>query len=430
MTKSCVLVKNQCQNCDIFAKKVGIMRHLWQTTRYGAYWLVWASAVGILAGVVSAIFLVLLESATQFRTANPDLIFALPIVGFGIVWVYHHYGNDARLGNAFIITQIHQEVHADTRRVPLRMTPFILLGTVFTHLVGGSAGREGTAVQMGASLADMLGRMGRIAPDNRHLLLMCGVSAGFGAVFGTPIAGFVFGLEVPSAGKLRYEGALPCLIGALVGDLTVRFFGVAHTHYPQLPTLALDALLLAKVALVGVAFGLASILFIILLEWVKRQQSTLVYPPFRAVIGGLIVIVLTILVGNQDYNGLSIPLIKASVNGESVFVGAFLLKIVFTAITLGSGFVGGEVTPLFVIGATLGASLGGLLGIEPSLCASLGFVAVFAGASNTPLACALMGVELFGSGALPYLILACFVAYLISGKRSIYSTQRLDAKQG
>jgi H+/Cl- antiporter ClcA len=430
MTKSWFLVKNSGQSSVILAKKVGIMRHLWQTTRYGAYWLVWASVVGMVAGVASAFFLVLLESATQFRLANPALILMLPIVGFGIAWVYHHYGNDARLGNALIIEEIHQDSLSDMRRVPFRMTPFILLGTVFTHLFGGSAGREGTAVQMGASLADTLGRIGHITPQNRHLLLICGVSAGFGAVFGTPIAGFVFGLEVPSAGKLRYEGVLPCLIGALVGDLTVRFLGVAHTHYPQLPPLALDALLLVKVALAGMAFGLASILFITLLEWVKHRQSTLVYPPFRAVIGAVIILVLTLLVGNQDYNGLSIPLIKASVNGESVFVGAFLLKIVFTAITLGSGFVGGEVTPLFVIGATLGASLGGLLGIEPALCASLGFVAVFAGASNTPLACAVMGVELFGGGALPYLVVVCFVAYLVSGKRSIYSTQRLDAKQG
>jgi H+/Cl- antiporter ClcA len=385
-------------------------------------WIAWGSGAGLLAGIASAIFLTSLSWATQTRLETPALIYSLPLVGFALGWGYQRYGGAASRGNHLVI----EEIHANRDPIPLRMAPMILVGTVLTHLVGGSAGREGTALQMGASLADGLGRWLGLRPEDRPLLLMAGISGGFGSVFGTPIAGFVFGLEVQSIGRIRYEGLLPCLTAAIVGDLTTRALGVGHSHYPLMAQVTIDPLLLVKVLLAGVAFGLTSLLFIELTELIKHwSRHWLAYAPWRPVIGGFTILALTALVGHRDYLGLSLPLIQASLEGREVLLYAFLLKLLFTAVTLGTGFLGGEVTPLFVMGATLGYTMGHLLGIDPTFSAAIGFVAVFAGATNTPLACILMGVELFGGGGLLYLTLGCFTAYLASGHRSIYSSQRL-----
>jgi H+/Cl- antiporter ClcA/CBS domain-containing protein len=308
------------------------------------------------------------------------------------------------------------------------MAPLVLVGSVITHLFGGSAGREGTAVQMGASLADTLRRVLRLNAPDRRLMIMAGISGGFGSVFGVPVAGFVFGMEVQQVGRIRYEGIIPCLIASCVGDLVTRAWGAPHTHYPQMPASAIDPLLLAKVLLAGVLFGLTSLLFIELTHAVRRGMQRLSkWTPLHPLLGGSAIIVLTLLVGTQDYLGLSLPLIQHSLDGSGVVAQAFLLKLIFTALTLGSGFLGGEVTPLFVIGSTLGYTLAAPLGIDPAFLASIGFVAVFAGAANTPLACALMGIELFGGGAALYLFAGCAVAYLASGHRGIYMTQILSA---
>lgn len=385
-------------------------------------WSLIGGVTGVLAGTASAVFLISLEWATHFRLENPSLLFLLPIAGFGVGWIYHRFAGDAAQGNNLVI----EEVHSNQSRIPLRMAPLVLLGTVITHLFGGSAGREGTAIQMGASLADNLRRVLRLQTVDRRLIIMAGISGGFASVFGTPVAGFVFGMEVQSVGRIRYEGVIPCLAAAYVGDLTTRAWGVAHSHYPALANIEIDPVLLLKIIAAGIAFGLTSILFVELIHQIKHLQSHFVkYPPLRPVMGGITIIALTLLLGTPDYLGLSLPLIQQSVGGEGVVTFAFLLKLIFTAITLGSGYFGGEVTPLFVIGSTLGFTLGRLLGVDPAFMASIGFVAVFAGASNTPLACALMGIELFGGSSPLYLILGCFIAYLASGHRGIYITQRV-----
>jgi H+/Cl- antiporter ClcA len=389
-----------------------------------AKWTLLGGIVGALAGTASAVFLVALAWATTFRIEHPALILLLPVGGFAVGWLYYRFAGSASQGNNLVI----EEVHLNQQPIPLRMAPFVLFGTVATHLFGGSAGREGTAIQMGASLADAARRLLRLSPEDRRLMLMAGISGGFGAVFGTPVAGFVFGMEVQSVGRIRYEGVIPCLVAALVGDLVTRAWGVTHSHYPTLVNVEIEPLLLLKVAAAGVAFGLTSILFVELIHAVKHAQSRWVkYPPLRALVGGAVIVGLTVLVGTQDYLGLSLPLIQQSVNGAGVPTFAFLLKLVFTAITLGSGFLGGEVTPLFVIGSTLGFTLGRLLGVDPVFMASIGFVAVFAGASNTPLACSLMAMELFGGGSAVYIVVGCVIAYLASGHRGIYVTQIVNA---
>lgn len=385
-------------------------------------WVVLGGAAGILAGTASWIFLTALAWATATRLAQPALLYALPLVGLAMGWLYYTFGGAAALGNNLVI----DEVNSNRAKIPLRMAPFVLLGTIFTHLCGGSAGREGTAIQMGASLADGLRRVLGLTGEDRRLLLMAGISGGFGSVFGVPAAGFVFGMEVQGIGRIRYDGIIPCLVAAFIGDLVARAWGTPHAHYPQLASTPIDLLLLVKVAVAGVAFGLTSLIFVELTHGIKQLMARITtWTPLYPVIGGVTIIGLTWLVGTRDYLGLSLPLITASVAGAGVLPWAFALKLLFTAITLGTGYLGGEVTPLFVIGATLGAALAGLLGVPPGLLASVGLVAVFAGASNTPLACAIMGLELFGGGAIPYLFLGCVIAYLASGHRGIYTTQQI-----
>ncbi|MEP7288094.1 MAG: voltage-gated chloride channel family protein [Chloroflexota bacterium] len=401
--------------------RVDPLEHL-ATLKMVVKWVVLGSAVGVLSGTASAIFLVSLQWATATRLANPGLLFLLPVVGIVLGWLYYRFAGTASRGNNLII----EELHINQASIPLRMAPMVLLGTLLTHLFGGSAGREGTAIQMGGSLADWLQRVLHLNREDRRLMLAAGVSGGFGSVFGTPLAGFVFGLEVQSTGRIRYDGVVPCLVAAIVGDFVTRAWGVKHAIYPRLMPMELDMALLLKVTAAGVVFGLTSLLFIELTHGIKHLVGQLVsWPPLRLFVGGLLVIGLTLLIGSQDYLGLSLPLIQHSVDGTGVVTFAFLLKVVFTAITLGTGFLGGEVTPLFVMGATAGYTMGRLLGVDPAFMASIGFIAVFAGASNTPIACALMGIELFGGGSAIYLMLGSFVAYLAAGHRSIYTTQRV-----
>ena len=385
-----------------------------------AKWTLLGGSVGVLAGVASAIFLISLAWATEARVANIQIIFLLPLMGFLVAWVYARFGGTAALGNNLVI----DEVNRNRSKIPLRMAPLVLLGTVITHLFGGSAGREGTAIQMGASLADGLRRLLRLGPDDRRLLIMAGISGGFGSVFGVPVAGFAFGMEVQSVGRMRYEGIIPCMAAAYVGDLVTRALGAPHSHYPALINRTIEPVLLLQVIIAGVLFGLTSLLFIELTHGVKYLMRRITpWTPLYPMFGGFAVLGLTYLVGSTDYLGLSLPLIHDSLDGTGVVAFAFLLKLIFTAVTLGTGYLGGEVTPLFVVGSTLGYTLGGLLGVDPILLASIGMVAVFAGASNTPLACAIMGMELFGGGSALYLFLGCVVAYLASGHRGIYTTQ-------
>ncbi|MBE2183874.1 MAG: chloride channel protein [Anaerolineae bacterium] len=391
-------------------------------------WLLLGGLVGICAGLASALFLVLLAEVTRIRIGNPLLILLLPAAGFVLGWIYLRFSGTAARGSNLVVEAANAEENSPYQDVPLRMAPLVLIGTLITHLFGGSAGREGTAVQMGTALADTLRRTLGLTGIDRRLMIMAGISGGFASVFGTPAAGFLFGLEVRRAGGIRYDAIVPCFSAAVVGDWVVRTLGVSHAHHPVLMPAPDDPLLLVKVVIAGIAFGLTSLLFIEGIHFVKRlSRRWIPYPPLRLVAGGVVVVGLTLLFKATIYNGLSDDLITMSVEGLPVPTLAFLLKLILTAVTLGAGFIGGEVTPLFVIGSTLGATLAPVLGVDQGFLASLGFVAVFAGASNTPLACVMMGVELFGGNALIMVAIACFTAYLASGHRGIYASQLIAA---
>lgn len=410
-------------------------------TRSLFFWVARIVPLAISIGSACAFFLWSLNRVTQCRFEHPWLLFLLPLAGLGIGLLYHHWGKVTEGGNNLILEQIHEPGGG----VPRRMAPLILLATLVTHLFGGSVGREGTAVQMAGSMASGWGQLLKLRPEQMPVLLVCGVAAGFGAVFGTPLAGAVFAVEVLTSGfmiqRVHYQALLPALVAAVVGDWTCRAWGITHTLY-QLHYLPNDSsclhfltpLLLLKVALVAIAAGLVGRLFVktehVLNTFFNKISP---YAPLRPFIGGLIIIALVYCVGTREYLGLgdyspnsndvTITTIFAY---SSIHYGVWAWKLLFTAVTLASGFKGGEVTPLFFIGAALGNALSGVIGGPTDLFTALGFVAIFAGASNTPLACTLMGIELFGVAHMIPIAGACFLAYFCSSHTGIYRAQRVS----
>ena len=407
--------------------------------RHLVRWSLLVLPVSVAVGVLVALFLWLLESVTQIRHANLWLIALLPLAGVGIYWLYRCYGKNTEAGNNLIM----DEIHAPGGGVPFRMAPLVLITTVVTHLFGGSAGREGTAVQMGGSVADYVAEKFGLTHADKRILLMSGMAAGFGAVFGTPVTGAIFALEVLAVGRIKYDALMPCLIASLVADMVCTSFPIHHTHYTitysaeaalgALSFLKLDLVLLVKVLLAGICFGLVSYVFAELAHRMKaKSQQCIARKWLIPLIGGVLVLGISGLLGTTDYLGLGVSspnkdgvsIVSAfSVGGADTF--SWFWKLLLTAITLSMGFKGGEVTPLFFIGATLGNTLAVLSGAPVDLFAGLGFIAVFAGATNTPLACTMMGIELFGAEHAVYFGVACFTAYYFSGHTGIYSSQRV-----
>jgi H+/Cl- antiporter ClcA len=379
----------------------------------------------MLAGIAAAVFLISLEWATETRGHNPVIIWLLPFAGLFIGWVYHQYGSDVATGNNLIL----DEIHNPKSLIPPHMAPFILLGTILTHLFGGSAGREGTAVQMGASLSDQLTRIFRVEPEERKILLVAGAGAGFGAAIGAPWAGVVFGMEVINIGRLRLFAWYECLIASFVGYYVSLLMGSPHSHYPVIEIPALEFTTLFFIAVAGVAFGLSAKIFSISTHFVESSSRRFIrYPPLRPFLGGLLVVVLFYLEGTYRYVGLGIPYIQDALLNQSHFRDP-ALKSFFTSLTIGTGFKGGEFIPLVFIGTTLGSALGVILPVSFSLLAACGFAAVFGGAANTPIACSIMAMEIFGPKIGPFAFVACFVSYYFSGHHGIYKSQRVHIKK-
>ena len=379
-------------------------------------WILLLLIAGLAAGTLSAVFLASLNWVTDYRGANKWLIYLLPLAGLVIGLVYHYKGVSVVRGNNLVFDTIHNPKDV----IPFRMLPLVLGGTLLTHLFGGSAGREGTALQMSAAAADQLPKPFRLTMEERTVLLIAGLSAGFASVFGTPMAGAIFGIEVLLITKFPFKAIVPSVIAAFFANYVTGLWGVGHTHYHIDLVPALGFMGLGFSALAGVLFGAAAILFVWLTEQIAQAAKKIKYPPLRPVIGGVLIICLVLLLDTHKYIGLGIPVIL-----ESFKIAAapqdFLIKILLTAITLGVGFKGGEVTPLFFIGAVLGSALAIILPLPVGLLAGMGFVAVFAGAAKTPLACIVMAMELFGAACGVYVAVACVVAYFISGKHSIYN---------
>lgn len=382
--------------------------------------MVLGALVGVACGLSSAAFLALLDHATRFRERHELIVYTLPVAGVIIGLIYERWGAPIQGGNNLVIDTLHDDTMG---KVPLRMAPMVLVGTVLTHLFGGSAGREGTAVQMGASLAEQIAHGARVSRVMRRKLIAAGIAGGFGSVFGTPVAGIIFGVEVLAIGRVEHTALVPALVASFVGDAITRRL-VAHTQYPTVHAVAMTPLHVGKLILIGAAMAAATFAFIELTHLLKKRLEPLRLP-WRLALGGACVVILWKLFGTSDYLGLGVPVIVRAFHDPALPSYAFAAKLVFTAITLGAGFLGGEVTPLFFVGATLGSVMARVLGLPIELGAGVGIAAVFGAAANTPIALSIMAVELLGAAILPHVVLVTVVAYLLSGHRGIYPAQRL-----
>lgn len=382
-------------------------------------WILICLLLGVIVGSVSAFFLLSLEWATNWRESHLWIIALLPLGGFVIGLSYHLYGNSVVKGNNLLL----EEFHTPKKIISFRMVPLVLFGTILTHFFGGSAGREGTAVQMGGAIADRFTGILKLPKRDRKIILIAGISAGFASVFGTPLAGGIFALEVLILGRIRLDAVIPSFMAAVFADYFCKSWSVSHIHYHISSIAEMTPINLLWSLLAGTIFGITAMLFSMSTHfWSDFFKKNIKYPPLRPVMGGIILAIAIYLTGTTKYIGLGIPTIVDAFN-KDLNSYDFLMKILFTSFTLGAGFKGGEVTPLFYIGAALGNLLAWFIPLPMSLLAGMGFVAVFAGATNTPIACTVMGIELFGVEPGVYIALACCTAYLFSGHSGVYTSQ-------
>lgn len=376
--------------------------------------------IGLFTGSASAVFLWTLEWATNYREANIWIIALLPIAGLIIGLSYHLYGDSVVKGNNLLL----EEYHSPKKVIPFRMVPLVFLGTILTHLFGGSAGREGTAVQIGGAIADQFTKLFKLNNLDRKILLIAGISAGFASVFGTPLAGAIFALEVMVIGRIKFDAILPSFLAAVFANYFCDIWQISHhTHYTISSIAEITPATILWSLLAGIIFGLVSMLFSKSTHfWGNLFKKYINYPPLRPVIGGVIIAATVYFMGTTKYIGLGVPTIVEAFNIDLNSYD-FIIKLLLTSFTLGAGFKGGEVTPLFFIGAALGNALIWFIPLPMGLLAGMGFVAVFAGATNTPIACTIMGIELFGIESGVFIALACTTSYLFSGHSGIYASQ-------
>ena len=382
-------------------------------------WMAVGALVGGVGGFVGAAFHLGVSYATAVRQAHPWILYLLPVGGVVIAGLYKLCRLEGKGTNAVI-----ESVHFG-KSVPTLLVPLIFVATVITHLLGGSAGREGAALQIGGGIGYRTGALLRLGEKDLPLATLCGMSGVFAALFGTPLTATVFALEVISVGVLYYAGLLPCITASLTGYYIATVMGVEPTRFTvAMPALSWPTLGLVTALAVGCA--LVSILFCRGLHITERLAERWLKNSFlRAAVGGLIIVLATLALGTTDYNGAGMDVIQRAVEQGQADGWAWFLKLAFTAVTIGCGFKGGEVVPSFFVGATFGCAAGGLLGLPPSFAAAVGLVAVFCGAVNCPIASVILSVELFGAGGMAYFAAACAVSYLLSGYCGLYSSQTI-----
>lgn len=382
-------------------------------------WLVLCLVIGLLSGMASALFLVSLQFVTNYREAHLWLLWFMPIGGLMIGYFYHYFGKKVIKGNNLIL----EEYENPKYTIPLKMAPLILISTLLTHFFGGSAGREGTAVQVSSAIADQFSKIFYLTKAERRTLLIIGIAAGFASVFGTPLAGAIFAIEVLFFSKVNYRSLLPAFVTAFVAFYTVEILHVQHTHYTIYHIPAVNLVNLVWTIPVGFLCGLTAMLFSRTTHIFETLFSKNIgFPPIRPFLGGIILSIAFYVLDASKFSGLGVSTITEAFKQQSGSFD-FLWKLLFTCFTLGAGFKGGEVTPLFFIGATLGSALSGIIPLPIALLAGMGFVAVFSGATHTPVACTVMGMELFGIDCGIYIGITCLIAYFSSGSIGVYRSQ-------
>lgn len=383
-------------------------------------WVIFAILVGTIVGLCGSAFYFGMSYVTFLRTAHSWLILLLPAGGLVIVGLYHLFHDEKDTGTNLVISAIHSG-----DELPFRMAPLIFISTLITHLFGGSAGREGAALQMGGSIGNALGRLFRFDEKDKHVMIMCGMSAAFSALFGTPMAAAIFPMEMVSVGVMYYIALVPCVISSLVAHGIAVSFGVSNELFLIGEIPAFGILSSVKISVLAILCALVSILFCVILHQTGHLYKKLFKNPYlRVFAGGCLIVLLTCLVGNQSYNGTGINIIENCING-TVRPEAFLLKMIFTALTLGAGYKGGEIVPSFFTGAAFGCLFGNLLGFSPTLCTAVGMTSVFCGVTNSPITSLLISFELFGYDGMPYFLLATAFSYMLSGYFGLYRSQKI-----
>ncbi len=395
-------------------------RHLAKRFSVFLRWLVFSILSGALVGMASALFHYCMVYANAARAAYPGLIFFLPGAGLVIVGAYHLLHDEKDTGTNLVLSAIQSREH-----IPMKMAPLIFVSTIMTHLFGGSAGREGAALQLGGSLGNTLGRLFRFDEKDQHIMIMCGMSAAFSTLFGTPMAAAIFSMEVVSVGIMHYAALVPCVVSSLVAKGIADSCGIVPEQFllAGLPEFSIRSAVI--IAILAILCAGVSTLFCMTLHTGERLYKKYFPNPYvRIFSGGAILMVLTLLVGNQDYNGAGMPVIARCFENDYVPY-AFLLKILFTAVTLSAGFKGGEIVPSFFIGATFGCLFGNLVGFSPALCTAAGMGAVFCGVTNCPITSLLICFELFGFQGMPYFLLSISLGYMLSGYYGLYHSQKI-----
>lgn len=414
-----------CQNGEyVFMKRIEMykfyIRRIIRNFTLFSKWGIFSVFIGFFVGGFSTLFAFCLRQATGFRTNNPWVILLLPFAGIVIVFLYSifEYKNDK--GTNLVLSTIHAETE-----LPFKMAPLIFISTIITHLFGGSAGREGAALQLGGSIGNQLGRWFKFDEKDKRIVVMCGMSAAFAAIFGTPIAAAIFAMEVVSVGVMYYAALVPCVFASLVASKVAVNMGIGPDSFNILNIPQFHVIPSIKIIILSLFCASLSVIFCIMLHSLGDFYRAKIKNPYlRIVVSSIIIIILTIILNTSDYMGAGVDVIEKAIRGE-VVPSAFFLKIVFTALTLEAGFKGGEIVPSFFVGATFGCLFGQIAGISPSLCAATGMVAVFCGVTNCPISSMLIAFELFGYEAVQYFLIAISVSYFMSGYYGLYHDQTI-----
>lgn len=376
--------------------------------------------VGLSVGAVSTLFAFCMKWVTNYRTAHEKIILFLPLAGIFIVFLYYIFGYKNDKGTNLVLSTIHAE-----SEIPFRMAPLIFISTIVTHLFGGSAGREGAALQLGGSIGNQLGRWLKLDDNDTRVIVMCGMSAAFSAVFGTPVAAAIFAIEVVSVGVMYYAALMPCVFSSLIASRFSAKMGIVTEELNMTSVPAFHLVPSLKIVLMAMICAALSVIFCMILHGTGDLFRKYIKNPYvRIVSSSMVILLLCFCLNSTDYLGAGIPVIEHALAGK-VIPAAFVWKMIFTTLTLESGFKGGEIVPSFFIGATFGCLFGTIAGISPSLCAATGMIAVFCGVTNCPITSMLIGFELFGFRAVPYFLIAISVSYLLSGYYGLYHDQTI-----
>ncbi len=383
-------------------------------------WLILASIVGVIGGVVGSWFHMSIDAVTYLRGQKEWIIYLLPLGGLSIALLYSVCRKFGRMDTNRILDSV-----SGNEKVPFVLLPLIFVSSVITHLVGGSAGREGAALQLGGAIGYRIGKSVKLDSDDMHIVVMTGMSAVFTALFGTPITACVFAIEVTSVGVMHYSALFPCIVSAMTAYTVAMGMGIEAVSFDPIIIGSVSPVMTLKIVLLAVACAVVSIIFCTSVKTCERYGKRFIPNAYlRALSGGAIILVLTLIVGTYDYNGAGMNVIERALNGNARYE-AFILKILFTAITIASGFKGGEIVPAFFVGSTFGCALASVIGMNCEVGAAIGFIALFCGVVNCPLASIMLALEVFGSDSIVMFALVCAISYMMSGNYGLYKSQKI-----